>query len=267
MPLVEGGLAMKKVFKRLTLGTAAATVLVAMGASAFAEIKVGSTVESRVLLGFKVDDAAVGNMLPEGWVSVTLPKGPVGGSNLILALIDRHVILDAEGKPGDPSSGPTVAFLGYGRKEGVEGVRGFVLRVYEEPPAVDPYGNSVNANIDRVSGYTDAGGGDRMQSETWTIQPEFGGELTLSLDYEVSGFVWSTGGESRPYSSEDPDFFRIYRYDQLAGLAMNVAMGRELNGTVSFAATDPDLAELFDGTEKLVAIVSIPTYVREISLP
>jgi len=101
----------------------------------------------------------------------------------------------------------------------------------------------------------------------WTIQPEVGGAHTLDLDYQVGGFLWSTGGESRPYSSEKPDFFRIYRYDQLAGLAMNAATGRELNGTVSFTAIDPDLAALFDGAEVLVSIVSIPTYVREISLP
>jgi len=80
-----------------------------------------------------VDDTAVDDMLPNGWVSVTLPKGPVGGSNLILALIDRHVMLDADGKPVDPSSGPAVAFLTYGRKDGVRGVCGFVTRVYEEP--------------------------------------------------------------------------------------------------------------------------------------
>ena len=177
------------------------------------------------------------------------------------------MILDAEGKPGNPASGPTVAFLAYGRKDGVGGVRGFVTRVYEEPPVVDPYGNSLTADIDRVSGYTDAGGGDRMQSEAWTILPEGGGEITLDLDFKVGGFMWSTGGESRPHSSKDPDFFRIYRYDQLAGLAMNAAMGRELNGTVSFTATDPDLAELFNGTEELVSIVSIPTYVRAIWLP
>ncbi|MCP5036653.1 MAG: hypothetical protein GY945_03530 [Rhodobacteraceae bacterium] len=258
---------MKKVFKNLAAGTMMASVLVVSGAPAFTETIVGSTVESRILLGFKVDDSAMGNMLPEGWVSVTLPKGPVGGSNLILALIDRHLILDAEGKVGDPSSGPTVAFLAYGRSEGVEGIRGFVTRVYEETPVVDPYGNSVTADIERVAGYVDAGGGDRTQSEIWTILPEGGGELKLDLDFKVGGFMWSTGGESRPYSSEDPDFFRIYRYDQLAGLAMNTAMGRELNGTVSFTATDPDLGSLIIGTDELVSIVSIPAYVRKISLP
>ena len=235
--------------------------------SVAAETSVGSTVESRVLLGFKVNDLAVGDMLPEGWVPVTLPQGPVGGANLIVALIDRHLILDANGSPEDPSSGPNVAFLVYGRKDGVEGVRGFVTRVYEEPPLVDPYSNSVAADINRVSGYTDAGGGARTQSELWTVLPDGGGEITFDLNHKIGGFMWSTGAESRQYSAVNPDFFRIYRYDQLAGLAMNVSMGRELDGTASFASTDPDLAKLFDGSEDLVAIVSIPTYVREVSFP
>lgn len=258
---------MLMILKHRILGVAAAVALAVMATSGLAETKVGTTVESRVLLGFKVNDGAVGQTLPDGWVAVTLPQGPVAGSNLILALIDRHVILDAESNLDNPTSGPTVAFLVYGRKEGVEGVRGFVTRVYEEPPVVDPYGNSITADIDRVSGYSDAGSGNRTQTEVWSILPEGGGELRLDLDYKVGGLMWSTGGESRPFSSVNPDFFRIYRYDQLAGLAMNSAMGIALDGTVSFSASDPDLGELFDGSEALVSIVAIPTYIREIWLP
>lgn len=253
--------------KHQIYGFAAAIVLGTMATSGLAETMVGTTVESRVLLGFKVNDGSASQMLPDGWAAVTLPQGPVAGSNLILALIDRHVILDAEGNLGNPPSGPTVAFLVYGRKEGVEGVRSFVTRVYEEPPVVDPYGNSAIADIDRVSGYSDLGSGDRTQSEVWTVRPEGGGELRLELDYQLGQLAWSTGGESRPFSSENPDFYRIYRYDQLAGLAMNSAMGRALDGTVSFTASGSDFEAVFDGSEALVSIVAIPTYIREIWLP
>lgn len=258
---------MRTVTRRHALAAATATFLVAFGGAGFAETMVGTTVESRILLGFKVGDTAIGDMLPEGWTSVTLGQGPVSGANLIVALIDRHLILDADGAPATPSSGPTVAFMAYARNSDIEGVRGFITHVYEEPPIVDPYGTSVSADITRVSGYTDAGNGDRVQTETWTIAPEAGGSVELTLDYKLGGLMWSTGGESRPYSAATPEFFRIYRYDQLAGLAMNAAMGRDLNGSVSFTASDPDLAKVFDGTESLVSIVSIPTYIREISLP
>lgn len=245
-----------------------AILFVFLGASVGgAETRVGSTVESRVLVGFNVNDAAIDASLPEGWNSVTLPQGPLGGSNLIVALIDRHLIVDADGAPQQPSSGPIVAFLAYARHSDVEGLRGFVTRVYEERPLVDPYRNSVAADIDRIAGYSDAGGGERSQSERWTVQTDAGDVLALELDFKVGGFRWTTDGESRPYSATDPDFFRIYRYDQLAGLAMNTAMGQALDGAFMLAATGPDLSQLFDGSELLTAIVTIPTYIREISLP
>ncbi len=253
--------------RKFAYGIALAAALIATGTSSLSEVSVGSTVESRVLLGFKVDDAAVAGMLPEGWTPITLGKGSVAGSNLIVALIDRHLILDADGKPGHPSSGPTVAFLSYGRSEGVQEVRGFVTRVYEEAPVVDPYKTSVTADIDRFSSFSDLGNGERVQSEEWTILPSGGGELRFELDFNVGVYGWVTAGESRPFSPEDPEFFRIYRYDQLASLAMNTNMGLELNGTVNFSASDPDLEALFDGSEELVSIVSIPIYLRKISLP
>ena len=92
--------------KRVVFGAALAVALAVTSAPAFAETKVGSVVDSRILLGFKVGETAIGDFLPDGWNSFTLPEGPVGGANLIVTLIDRHVILDAGGKPLNPSSGP-----------------------------------------------------------------------------------------------------------------------------------------------------------------
>lgn len=251
------------IFKQIAFGIALTVTL----ASAFAETKVEFVVDSRILIGFKVSEIAVGDFLPEGWDSFTLPNGPLGGANLIVAHIDRHLILDADGEPMNPSSGPIVVFLAYARKDGIEGIRSYVIRVYEEPPVVDPYGNSVPANIHRIAGFTDAGGGDRVQSELWTVRLEEGGELKLDLEYKAGGFTWSTGIESRTYSSENPDAFRIFKYDQLAGLAMNTAMGRKLEGKIIFSANDPALAALFNGSEKLVSVVSVPAQVRDIFLP
>lgn len=238
------------------------TATVAMG-----ETLVGKTIESRVLLGFKVADAGVQEMLPDGWVPVTLPKGPVGGANLIMALIDRHLIMDGEGASSEPASGPTVAFFAYAKSGDVEELRGFVTYVFEEPPLIDPYKTSVPADITRTTSLSDGDAGDRTQREDWAITPAHGGALSVSLDFKVMGYSWTEGGESRPYSPVMPDFYRIYRYDQLATLAMNTNAGRALDGSVEFTSTDPNLAGVFDGSEELVAIVSIPAYVREISLP
>ena len=238
-----------------------------LGTALSAETKVGTTIESRLVLGFKSPDSAVQAMLPEGWTSIALAKGPMAGTNLLVALLDRHLILDADGNPESPSSGLAVAFFAYAKAEGVEGVRGYVLKTYEEPPFQDPYGTAAKADIRRVAGFTDEGEGVRSQTESWTIVPAAGGEFAVDLSTTLGGMNWSTGQESRPFSAVDPGFSRIYRYDQLVSLVMSVAAGRELAGEVAVTASDPEIADLFDGTEQLVSILSIPFYNREISLP
>ncbi|MDD9978341.1 MAG: hypothetical protein OXQ30_11510 [Boseongicola sp.] len=258
---------MPNVLKKFVFGGIAAITVSVSGAVALAETAVGSTTESRILLGFNVNPDGLETMLPEKWKPITLPKGPVAGSNLIVALIDRHLILDANSEPADPPSGPIAALLAYRVKEGEKGVRAFVTRVYEETPLVDPYGNSALADIDRRSAFVDLGGGDRQQTEKWSIRPAAGGEVTFDFNFKVGAMNWSTGGESRPYSSKDPEFFRIYRYDQLAGLVMNELAGKALDGSAAVAVSDPEMGAIFDGTEKLVSIITIPVYLRTISLP
>ena len=124
----------------MALGAAVTSAALFTATAAIGETLIQNTVENRVLLAFKVDGAALAEVMPEGWMPITLPKGPVAGSNLILSFFDRLLITDAEGKPADPASSPVLALVAYGKAEGVEGVRTFVTAIYEVPPMVDPFG-------------------------------------------------------------------------------------------------------------------------------
>ena len=242
----------------LALGVAVSATVVS------AETPVGSTVESRVLMGFQVNSDALAGWLPEGIVPITLPKGGFAGSNVIISLIDRQFVMDAEGAPADPASGTAAAMLVFGKTEA--GVRTYVTRVYEPAPLQNVYSNSVAGMVEhRVT--SEAVGDITQRQEYWVLRPDAGGSFTLDLRHIQGTLGWSEAGESRPYSSVTPDFFRIYRYDQLAELVMNAKLGRELNGEVSWRMDIADLADVFDGSEELTAIVSIPVYIREISLP
>ncbi|MCB1337939.1 MAG: hypothetical protein KDK10_11000 [Maritimibacter sp.] len=255
----------KQVWKA-ALGAAVSGIALFAATAAMGQTLVQTTVENRVLLAFKVADAGVQEMLPEGWAPLTLPKGPVAGSNLIVSLFDKLLSLDAEGKPADAAPSPVMALVAYGINPEVEGVRTFVTGIYEVPPLVDPYGVSQAAAIARKATMTyDADG--RFLAEDWAIKPESGGAFTLALDYRVGGYGWSVGGTSEPFSPVVEGFHQIYRYDQLAELAMNTTMGKALAGDVSYTADIPALAGLFDGSEALVAVVSIPVYVREVLEP
>ena len=239
---------------------------VSASAPAEAETAVGSNIDSRVVLAYKVNDAAAQALLPEGWKLLTLPKGPLAGTNLLVAFIDRHLELDPDGQPVDPSTSRSVAILNYGTNPDVPGVRFFVSRVYETPPVANSYGNGVAAGISRNTVSMGPAEGTRQQQEMWSVRPDSGGEISLALSYDSGRATWSKS-EAMPYSNVTPDFHRIYRYQQLADLTMSAPMGKALNGEISFTSSIPELSGVFDGNEVLVGVLAIPVYVREVFLP
>ena len=234
--------------------------------AAKAETLVRSTVESRLLLGFKVDDAAAQAWLPEGWAPLTLPKGPLAGTNMIVSFMDRHVILDPEGKTDTPASNRAVALLSYAVSPDVKGPRAFITRIWETPPVVNPYSNSLPAVISRSASSDGSGEAAGQRSESWNVAPEGGGTMTVTLNYESGPKVFSPGQESLPYSAADPEYHEIYRYDQLAELVSNSQIGKPLKGDIAFSTDIAELAPMLDGAVTPVAIVSIPVYVRQVYL-
>jgi hypothetical protein len=74
-----------------------------------AEKYVGSNVDSRTILAFKVADAAVQKFLPGSWEPDVTTAGPAKDVNLRVTFIDRIVNRDAEGKALDPVRIATLA--------------------------------------------------------------------------------------------------------------------------------------------------------------
>ncbi len=255
---------MIRIPKPLRAAALAGAVTLATGPAAAEDFQ-GSTIEARVLVGFDLDATAVAARLPDGWAPVTLPRGPMAGSNVILSLIDRHLIRDAEGNPADPAAGLAAAVIVYGVQPDTP-PRLFVVRVFEPEPMQETYGNSVAASVTRESETSAGTDGHRSVDEEWTIRTA-GGAAVLRLTHAGIPLAWSTENEARPFSAADPEFGRIYRYDHLAGLVMNPGIGREIDGAVDFVTDAPELADLFGDGAVPVAVVTIPVYLREVYLP
>ncbi len=254
-------------FKKFTVGAVALAVTFSTAAAAIAETKLWSTVESRIILGFKVDDTAVQATMPDGWKAITLPKGPFAGVNLLVVFMDRHLILDSEGKPQESSSNPVAALMSYGVSKDVEGVRAYITRTYENSPVVNPMGNSVEALITRDGQKTVAADNSVERTEIWSVKPDGGGSIDFSLSYDSAGLSWTEDGKSRPYSSAMPEYSHIYQYDQAAELVMNTKTGYKLSNEWEFSLSVPEFADLFNGSEELIAILNIPVYVRDVFEP
>lgn len=239
--------------------------LVTPWSKARAETFMGTNVDSRVILGLRADPTAVQELLPAGWTLVPYPNGPLKGANLLVSFVDGVLMVDAEGKPLVPASRRAVILLGLGKEDGGDATRLYVLRIYTSEPENDPYQVNVAAEITRVNSLTGPAAGGRQSTDTWTMTTA-GGELAMSLDYTTGKRGWGSS-EALSYSSANPDFYRIYRYDSVTDLVMSSAIGKPMTGQYSMTSTVPALADIFDGSQETIAILDIPVRVRRIFLP
>src|SRR3954470_5972431 len=67
--------------------------------SASAQTTVEQAAEYRFQLDFRVNDAALAKMLPQGWEPLIATQGPAKDCNLRMIFIDRMAIMGADGKP------------------------------------------------------------------------------------------------------------------------------------------------------------------------
>ena len=65
----------------------------------------------------------------------------------------------------------------------------------------------------------------------------------------------------------DPRIVRVYQEDSVLEILRNDVTGLNLIQELTFRSTVPELADLFDGSERLVAILGNPHYARKVYSP
>lgn len=248
----------------LSLAALAGACLAALPAKA--EQMVSTNADSRLLVAFDAPDAAVAALVPEGWRSAPFGGGPFAGADLVMVFVDAHRYLDPQGLPKNGGRYRGVAMVQPARAEGSEGTVFFVSHVYISDAAIDPYGNSVGAGVTRQVMASGTGGAPATARESWSVAPETGGGIALSVAYERS--MPARGErEIEVRSGAEPDFHRIYRYTQYADLMLSVPGQVDRVESLALDVSVPELGAIFDGTEALVGILSLPWYMRETWLP
>ena len=96
-----------------------------------------------------------------------------------------------------------------------------------------------------------------------------GGEIHLSLVYEQGGMVmWLTADEPNLplYAAKDPSIVRVYQEDQVINVVKSVPMNVDRVSEISLNVRG-ELEDVFDGTERVVAVVIQRPYMREVYVP
>jgi len=229
-----------------------------------------ANVDHRTYLYFQVPEATAQRLLPSGWEAAPAPSGPTQGANLVVILLDQLMAQDAQGKPVGGGTNQGVALLVPARNATTGAAGLMVFGGFSAKPEGSPgaYGVYAPAEIRMERTISTGPGNVRRGVEEWEVAAEGDGgdRLQVRLRY-AAATPTRTSSEARVYSAQKPDFYRIYRVEQGNDFVRSGPAGVDRVEDFSFAASGPGLSKLFDGTERLVAVLSVPSYVRQVFLP
>jgi hypothetical protein len=253
--------------KLLVVGAAALSLIATAAYPALAQEKlVGTYGEVRTVLAFKMTEAALQKFVPAGWQSDPFNTGPSKGANVLLVLIDALTVQGPDGKPQDTAQGAVLVLLA--KKTGTEATvpmvfAGLMSSASNVPGAYGTF-ELAKTTIARTT-RTDPEG-KSSADESWDFSANDNTGISVQLQFARAPTA-RTKSEMRVYSAKVPDFYRIYRIEQAPDVVRSSETGVDRVQKVSFKISGANIAPLFDGSEKLVSIVSIPWYTRQVFLP
>lgn len=237
--------------------------------AAVAQTVIEQAAEHRFQIDFRVNDAALAKWLPAGWETSIATQGPAKDCNLRLIFIDRMAIMGGDGKPAARPMARMV-YLAVPVKNAATGAAGQMIiygltdQAADAPGAFGVYQHAATATMSRTHS---AKGGVASGSEDWVFRAASGERLELHVSYE-RGPVSKTAPEAKFFHPADPTRYQIFKVDQGIDVTRNVTTNPPDHiRKFSYKAGGGKLAQLFDGTEKIVSWDLFPWYIRTVSVP
>jgi len=252
--------------KPIVFGVCSAALIASL--PAWSQKHVQSTFESRLVLAYKINAAELQRWIPSPWQSQPADSGPAKDANLIVNFVDRHLDLGADGKPVKLPSYRVMALAVPARNPQTGEAGPLVVRIYNSSPDAVPgfYKTAVLASVERELSSRGSGTTVGMANDRWLVKDAKGGTLELQVEYE-RGIPTRALAESKPRSGSDPTTWRIYKIDQANDVVKSLTSGIDRIKSFRLRNNIDELAKIFDGSEQLVAVTSVPSYTRQTLLP
>jgi hypothetical protein len=142
---------------------------------------------------------------------------------------------------------------------------------YTEDPAGVPgkYRDSVLAHITRSQTFTKDKRGETQVRETFSAVTD-NGRLHLLLAYDQGGdmVIWATADQPNlPLrATADPSIVRVYQEDQVLNVVRSEPLKIDRVSELSLDVSG-ELGDVFDGHERVVAVVIQRPYMRQVYVP
>jgi hypothetical protein len=207
------------------------------------------------VLLFKAPEAPLRKLLPEGWELMPIPSGPLKDANLFMNFSDQLAAQTPDGKAGETARLATLALPV--RKKGTEQpMLMFVAGLASNPTQVPgPYGVYALAKATLDRHLQTSAAGESVSEENWQFAAENGDAVELQLKFTRPGTRYSKQ-EGKVYSAIHPEIHRINRNEVVTEPVRDP--GFDHIQTLSFKTAGPRWSPLFDGSQQLISINSVP---------
>jgi hypothetical protein len=229
---------------------------------------------SRTMIALKCNADALQSRLPEGWELAPYAgddfRGKMlAGANLIVPFHEVYAVRD-EHRPEGLAQLSYVPFLSQARHRDTGRIGHLHWRLYTEDPKGVPgkYQDATLARITRSQTFTKETLGVTQVSEEFSAVADEG-QIRLSLRYQQGGaLAWVTAEvPNLPiYSARDPRIGRWYKEDQVFDIVRSAPQSIDRVAHIDIKGTG-ELADIFDGTERVIAVVIQRPYMRQVFVP
>jgi hypothetical protein len=225
----------------------------------------GTNLDFRTTLFFRVGDAKVQKLLPSGWELNSPDTGPASGMNLAVILVDNLMSHNADGKPIPTHRGAIllIPVKKAGAKTGGVMIFSGLMSEGNSPGAYGLYAPARTSMETKTSAGLD---GNAVIEESWSISGDNGDSIKAVFHY-ARGALSKIDRDVIANGANKPDAYRIYRYNSASDTVKSVPLGIDRTSKLEFRASGPYLGSIFDGSQRLLAVISTPLYSRQVLVP
>jgi hypothetical protein len=231
---------------------------------------------ARTMIAFEANASALQRRLPSGWELAPYAGDDLRGTSLrdantLVPFHEVYAVRSHDGRPGGLPQVSYIAFVSQAREQATGELDHIHWFTYTEEPAAVPgkYGDGALADVTRSQTFSKERRGETHVRESFSAVAEHG-EVHLSLAYEQGGelVIWVTPDEPNlPLrAAKDPQIVRWYQEDQVMNVVRSVPLGLDRVSEIGFDVKG-ELADVFDGNERVVAVVIQRPYMRQVYVP
>jgi hypothetical protein len=230
---------------------------------------------ARTLIALEGNAAALQRRLPSPWELAPysgddLRGTSMRGANMLVPFHEVYAVRTHDGQPAGLPQLSYIAFVSQARNQATGVLAHFHWWTYTEDPAGVPgkYKDAKLAHVTRSQTFSKERRGETQVRESFSAVAE-SGELHLSLAYQQGGMlIWATA--ERPnlplYAAKDPSIVRWYQVDEVMDVVRSDPLKVDRVSEISLKVTG-DLEDVFDGNERVVAVVIERPYMRQVYIP